>query len=52
MGRISTHISNANLFDRTKTIECDALVDTGSAYLLLPSAWRERLGELQVFGEI
>ena len=27
-------------------MQSDALVDTGAAYLTLPSAWRERLGPL------
>ena len=28
------------------TIVCEALVDTGAAYLTLPNAWRFRLGDL------
>ena len=32
--------------DSTLRIRCDALVDTGAAYLTLPNAWRDRLGQL------
>ena len=28
------------------SLRCDALVDTGSAFMVLPSAWRDRLGKL------
>lgn len=44
MGRIVTPVRVANVFDTTKEIVCDALVDTGSAFLVLPTAWKDRLG--------
>jgi predicted aspartyl protease len=47
MGRIVTTVRIANLQDADKKITCDALVDTGASYMVLPSAWRERLGELE-----
>ena len=47
MGRIVTTVRIANLQDADKKITCDALVDTGESYMVLPSAWRERLGELE-----
>ena len=47
MGRIVTTVTIANLQDADKRIVCDALVDTGGSYMVLPSAWRERLGELE-----
>ena len=47
MGRIVTTVRIANLQDPDKRITCDALVDTGASYMVLPSAWRERLGELE-----
>ncbi len=28
-------------------MRCDALVDTGASHLTLPSAWKDRLGELE-----
>ena len=33
---------------RDQSLRCDALVDTGASYMVLPSAWKERLGELDV----
>lgn len=47
MGRIVATVRIANIHDAEKKITCDALVDTGSSYMVLPSAWRERLGELE-----
>jgi len=47
MGRITSSVTIHNLSDDGKSIRCDALVDTGSAYLVLPSAWRDRLGDLE-----
>ena len=52
MGRISASITITNLLDPDKHIRCDALVDTGASHLTLPSAWRERLGDLEEYGEI
>ena len=47
MGRIVTTVRIASLQEADKRITCDALVDTGASYMVLPSAWRERLGELE-----
>lgn len=44
MGRIVASVTVTNYADPTKTIRCDALVDTGASNLVLPAAWRERLG--------
>ena len=52
MGRISAHIRITNFVDRSKSIEIDCLVDTGSAYMVLPMAWRDRLGELSVARQV
>ncbi len=46
MGRIVATVRIANLHDEDKKVTCDALVDTGEPYMVLPDAWRERLGEL------
>jgi predicted aspartyl protease len=46
MGRIVTHVRIRNLLDVEKVLACDALVDTGAAYMVLPKSWRERLGKL------
>ena len=47
MGRIVVETTLENMLDPSHTIRCDALVDTGAAYLTLPHAWRERLGPLK-----
>lgn len=48
MGRIITPVRITNLKDPTKSIHCDALVDTGTSYLVLPTAWKERVGKLDL----
>jgi len=52
MGRIVANVRIGNLFDPEKAIECDALVDTGAAYMVLPAAWQDRLGRLDRIREI
>ena len=46
MGRIVVEVQIENGTDSTCRIHCDALVDTGAAYLTLPKAWQARLGQL------
>ena len=46
MGRIVTAVTVTNAVDLTKQIQCDALVDTGTTGLILPKAWKDRLGAL------
>ena len=45
MGRIIAQTKVTNLFDETKFVQCGMLVDTGAAALILPAAWKRRLGE-------
>ena len=52
MGRIVANVRISNLLEPGRQIECDALVDTGAAYMVLPKAWRNRLGKLNVIREI
>lgn len=52
MGRITTHVSVKNLFDPESVVRCDALVDTGSAHMVFPTVWKERLGKLNTIREI
>ena len=47
MGRIVVQTKVTNLFDEEKFIRCGMLVDTGASALILPSAWKERLGEFK-----
>lgn len=44
MGRIVAQVTVANALDPKLQIRFDALVDTGAGLLVLPSAWKERLG--------
>ena len=52
MGRIISSVRIENATDTSKSIRCDALVDTGASYLVLPSAWRDRLGDLDSIEKI
>lgn len=46
MGRIISSVKIENVADPSKSIRCDALVDTGTSLMVLPTAWRDRLGSL------
>jgi predicted aspartyl protease len=52
MGRIVANVRITNLFEREAIISCDALVDTGAAYMVLPKAWKERMGKIKKVREI
>ena len=45
MGRIIAQTRVTNLLDESKSLQCGMLVDTGAGALILPAAWKERLGE-------
>src|SRR5436309_12733508 len=47
-GRILTHVTIVNALDPAREIGCEALVDTGAWGLMLPRAWKERLGAFQM----
>jgi hypothetical protein len=47
MGRIIVQVKITNLFEEDKTIECGMFVDTGAGALILPKAWKERLGNFK-----
>ena len=48
MGRIVTPVVIANALNPSKEIRCEVLVDTGAAGLVLPRAWKRRLGTLPI----
>ncbi len=48
MGRIVAQVKVSNVANPQDAIELSALVDTGAAHLTLPSAWKARLGKLEV----
>lgn len=52
MARIIASVTISNAGDESKSLRCDALVDTGASLMLLPNAWRDRLGNLQVIRQI
>ena len=47
VGRIVASVRIENVLDATKSVTCDALVDTGASHMVLPTAWKERLGQLE-----
>ncbi|MFQ5637127.1 MAG: aspartyl protease family protein [bacterium] len=47
MGRIITSVKISNVKDPSVSLRCDAMVDTGASYMVLPKAWKDRLGELE-----
>ena len=47
MGRIITSVTIENAADAEHELRCDALVDTGASHMVLPKAWKERLGNLE-----
>ena len=44
MGRIVAQTKVTNPLDGGKSLQCGMLVDTGAGALLLPAAWKEKLG--------
>lgn len=52
MGRIIAQLTIGNPADLSVSLQCDALVDTGAAYLVLPSAWKEKLGKLEKLADV
>ncbi len=52
MGRIVASVKIDNVADDSKSLRCDALVDTGASFMVLPTAWRERLGKLKTTTQV
>ena len=52
MGRIVASVKIENPSDPNARIRCDALVDTGASFMVIPSAWRDRLGQLDELGKV
>ena len=52
MGRINATVRIKNILEPESTITCDALVDTGAANMVLPTAWKERLGNLTTIRKV
>ena len=52
MGRIVSSVTITNIADPSKNLRCDALVDTGASFMVLPNAWKDRLGDLEAIETI
>jgi predicted aspartyl protease len=52
MGRVITSVTIENVSEPTYKLRCDALVDTGAAHMVLPLAWKDRLGPLKSIQEV
>lgn len=52
MGRIVKRVTIENPNQPEKQIVCNALVDTGAAYMTLPNEWRELLGDVKTVEEV
>ena len=52
MGRIITSVTLTNVTDRSKSFRCDATVDAGATFIVLPTAWKDRLGALELLEEV
>ena len=47
VGRIVASVTIENAADLSKTLRCDALVDTGASHMVLPARWKDKLGPLE-----
>lgn len=52
VGRIIVSVKIENPQEPAKGFRCDALVDTGASHLILPAAWKDRVGRLEVVGKV
>ena len=52
VGRIIASVTIQNASDLSLAVQCDALVGTGASLMVLPSAWKDRLGKLEFSAEI
>src|SRR6185436_13356077 len=52
VGRIVASVTIENAADVSNVLRCEALVDTGASLMVLPSAWKERLGHLEASSQI
>lgn len=52
MGRIVSSVRIENVSDPSRNLRCDALVDTGASHMVLPRAWKDRLGDLDAVATV
>lgn len=52
VGRIVSSVKIENVSEPDNSIRCDALVDAGAAHMVLPQAWKDRLGTLETMDRV
>jgi len=52
MGRITSFVTVSNPLDPEKSMNFDALVDTGASHMTLPMAWKSKLGEMTTLQDL
>ena len=52
VGRIVASVTIENAADLSRALRCEALVDTGASLMVLPSVWKDRLGQFEFSTEI
>ena len=52
MGRVTANVVVSNILDQKGSIQCVAMVDTGASHLVLPRAWQDRLGTLELLATV
>src|ERR1035437_4403196 len=52
MGRIVCQVAVENISNGNERLEFSALVDTGASFLTLPTAWKEKLGDLEAIAHV
>ncbi len=50
--RIIASVRIENVSDDSKSLSCNAFVDTEFSLMVLPSAWKDRLGDLESTGTV
>ena len=50
--KIIAPVTVRNAFDTSKSLRCDALVDTGASFTILPKAWKDHLGKFEASSEV
>lgn len=52
MGKIVVDVTVSNLSGSGQIVAFDALVHTGATFLTLPSAWKSKLGDVEVLEQV
>ncbi|MDQ3489507.1 MAG: hypothetical protein ACR2M8_10690 [Pyrinomonadaceae bacterium] len=52
MGKIVVDVTVSTLSEDGRIVAFDAFVDTGATFLTLPSAWKSKLGDIEVLEQV